>query len=170
MNNLSVTTVVQCESPQTLDASVLLDELSAMIALYGADGGQSRFRVDDVSTPRSLFAVARTPHGQPIGCGALRRFSFETAEFKRIYRRPEWPGAGAAILLFLETAAMSMGYRRVLLQTRKSNRRALAFYLRHAYMPTDPYGEYAAIDDALCLTKVLPFASEHHINREVSQR
>lgn len=159
MNNLSVTTVVQCESPITLDASVLLDEFSAMNALYGADGGQSRFCVDDVSTPRSAFAVARTVRGYPIGCGALRRFSFETAEFKRIYRRPEWSGAGAAILLFLETTAVSMGYRRVLLQTRKSNRRALAFYLRHGFMPTDPYGEYSAIEDALCLTKALPFAS-----------
>lgn len=155
MKHFSVSTVVGCESPVSLDARVLLDELSATIALYSADSGQTRFCAEDVATPRSAFAVARTRLGEPVGCGALRRFSYGTAEFKRLYRRPEWPGAGTSILLFLETTAVALGYRHVVLQTRNTNRRAVAFYFRHGYTPTDPYGEYVAMADALCLAKAL---------------
>jgi GNAT superfamily N-acetyltransferase len=148
--------VVRMESPCTFDASLLLDEVSAMVALYCGDGAQSSFRVTDVTSPRSAFAVARTAEGHAIGCGAVRRFSFEAAEFKRIYRRPEWPGAGAMILQFLERVAMTMGYRRAVLQTRAANRRAVAFYLRHGYEVIEPFGEYTALPDACCFSKALP--------------
>ena len=155
MDESSVIAMVRREDPGTPDAAVLLDELSAMIALYCGDGAQRRFQPEDVRLARSAFVVARTMDGLAIGCGALRRFSFEVAEFKRIYRRPESAGAGAAVLRHLERLAVAMGYRRVILQTREANRRAIAFYLRHGYEPIAPYGEYTAMRDARCFGKVL---------------
>ncbi|NLP60273.1 GNAT family N-acetyltransferase [Paraburkholderia sacchari] len=107
---------------------------------------------------RSAFAVARTIDGQAIGCGALRHYSFEIAEFKRIYRRPQWPGAGAVILHFLEDVAALMGYRRVILETRAANRRAVAFYQRHGFQTIEPFGEYIGADDAHCFGKALASA------------
>ena len=156
MDESSVVAVVRREDPGTPDAVVLLDEMSAMVALYCGDGGQRHFHPEDVRLARSAFVVARTMDGLAIGCGALRRFSFEVAEFKCIYRRPEWAGAGAAVLRHLERLAVAMGYRRVILQTREGNRRAIAFYLRHGYEPIPPYGEYTAVADARCFRKVLP--------------
>jgi len=133
MRESSVIVVVRREDPCTLDARALLDELSALTALYGAPAASPRFHGKDVQTARSAFVVARTTDGDAIGCGALSRYSFEVAEFSRIYRRPEWPGAGSGILRFLESQAAGMGYRRIVLQTRQENRRAIAFYLRHGY-------------------------------------
>lgn len=155
MGESSVIAVVRLEDPCTVDARILLDELSAMLALRCADSAQHRFRVEDVKRARSAFVVARTMDGGPIGCGALRRFSYEVAEFKRIYRRPEWPGVGSAILSFLENVAARMNYRRAVVQTRAQNSQAIAFYLRHGYAPIEPYGEYMGMPEARCFAKDL---------------
>jgi ribosomal protein S18 acetylase RimI-like enzyme len=155
MSDLSLVAVVREENPCTLDARAMLDELSAMLALYSADGAQSRFSIEDVQRSRSAFAVARTIDGHAIGCGDLRRYSFEIEEFKRIYRRPQCPGTGAAILQFLEDVAVSMGYRRVILETRAANRRAVAFYQRHGYETIEPFGEYIGAAGVRCLGKTL---------------
>ncbi|MEX3924957.1 MULTISPECIES: GNAT family N-acetyltransferase [Paraburkholderia] len=156
MKESAVVVTVRREDPATRDAGLLLDELSAMVALYCGDGAQSRFNEQDAMTPRGAFVIARTTDGQAIGCGALRRFSFEVAEFKRIYRRAEFHGAGAAILRYLEELAAAMDFRRVILQTREANRRAIAFYRRHGYQHIDPYGEYTTMSDARCFGKALP--------------
>lgn len=155
MGESSVVAVVRLEDPCTVDARILLDELSAMLALRCADSAQQRFRAEDVQCARSAFVVARTMDGNPIGCGALRRFSFEVAEFKRIYRRPEWPGVGAVILQFLENVAARMNYCRAVLQSHEQNRQAIDFYLRHGYEPVDPYGEYLGMPEARCFAKTL---------------
>jgi len=141
MRESSVIVVVRREDPCTLDARMLLDELSALAALYGASTASSRFHDGDVQTARSAFVVARTTDGEAIGCGALSRYSFEVAEFTRIYRRPEWPGAGSGILRFLESQAAGMGYRRIVLETHEENRRALAFCLRHGYELVERTGD-----------------------------
>lgn len=73
MSDLSLVAVVREENPCTLDARAMLDELSATLALYSADGAQWRFCVEDVQRSRSAFAVARAVDGYAIGCGALRR-------------------------------------------------------------------------------------------------
>ena len=155
MNDMSVVVVMREENPRTFDARAMLDELSATLALYTGDGAQSRFRIEDVQSSRSVFVVARTIDGHAIGCGALRRHSFGIAELKRIYRRPEWPGAGSAILRFLEGVAVSMGYRRVILETRQANSRAAAFYQRHGYETVEPFGEYISMEGVRCFGKAL---------------
>jgi N-acetylglutamate synthase-like GNAT family acetyltransferase len=156
MSESSAIAVVRREDPATLDADMLLDEVSALAALYSGDGVQESFHVEDVTTMRSAFVVARTMEGEAIGCGALRRFSFEVAEFKGIYRRPEWPGVGSAILQYLEQLATLMGYRRVVVQTCAPNRRAVSFYLRHGYEPAELPGGHTAIGEVRCFSKSLP--------------
>lgn len=137
MNESSVVAVVRREEPCTLEARALIDEMSAMLALYGAHAAQSSLYRDTLTMPRSAFVMARTVDGEAIGCGALRRFSFEVAELQNIYRRPEWSGAGGAIVQHLERLAVSMGYRRVIVRTQAANRRAIEFGLRHGYERVD---------------------------------
>ncbi|MEX3951389.1 GNAT family N-acetyltransferase [Paraburkholderia sp. EG287B] len=160
MKESSVLAIVRREDPRSLDASLLLDEVSAMVALYSGDGAQTRFRVEEATSPRGAFVVARTAKGEAMGCGAVRRFSFEVAELKRIYRRPEWPGAGSAILHYLERIAVTLGFRCVVLQTRAANRRSIAFYGRHGYRSIEPYGEYVRMGDARCFSKALPLVTQ----------
>ncbi|TAM07009.1 MAG: GNAT family N-acetyltransferase [Paraburkholderia sp.] len=158
MNELCVVATVRREDPRTPDATVLLEEFGAMIALYRADDRKARFAVEDLCTVRSAFVVARTIDGRAIGCGALRRYSFEVAEFVLIYRRPEWHGTGSVILRFLEDLAAAMDYRKALVQVHEANRHAIALCLRHGYEPRSPVGECVGLGDTLCFAKALPVA------------
>src|SRR5690242_8000889 len=112
MMDSAMTFVVRREDPRTQDAQVLLDELTATLALYTGDGGQARFSLEDICSVRGAFVIARTTHGEPLGCGAFKRHDYGVAELKRIYTRPNNLGVGCAILQLLETEAITAGYRK----------------------------------------------------------
>lgn len=149
---LTITT----EDPDTPDAIALLDELSAALAAITGDSGSSSFDAADVRAARACFAVARDAAGQAAGCGALRPLAGDVAEVKRMYARPGHPGAGSALLAFLEGAAAKLGYRDLWLETRAVNQRAVRFYLARGYRPIPNYGKYAGNAEAVCLAKRLP--------------
>ncbi|WP_244818432.1 GNAT family N-acetyltransferase [Caballeronia sp. Lep1P3] len=152
--------LVRREDPWSLDARALLDELSAMLAIFSGDGGQSRFCLEDVCSARGGFLVARTAQGFALGCGAFRRFDYGVAEIKRLYSRPDTCGVGKAILTQLEADAAAVGYHTLLLETRVFNRRAIAFYQRNGFRPTGRYGIYANQPDASCFAKTIAVRTE----------
>ncbi|WP_244851226.1 GNAT family N-acetyltransferase [Caballeronia sp. SL2Y3] len=147
--------LVRREDPWSLEAQALLDELSAMLAVFSGDGGQSRFSPEDACSARGAFVVARTTQGLALGCGAFRRFDYGVAELKRLYSRPNTCGVGKAILTQLEADAAAVGYHTLLLETRSFNRRAIAFYERNGFTPTARYGIYVHQPDARCFAKTI---------------
>jgi GNAT superfamily N-acetyltransferase len=134
---------------------MLLDELSATLALSTGDGGQSRFDIEDACSARGGFVIARTTSGAAIGCGACRRHDYGVEELKRIYSRPEYKGVGTAIVRRLEQEAINAGYGALIVGTRASNRRAIAMYERNGYKPTGPFGFHVDVQDARCFIKLL---------------
>ncbi|MDR5733469.1 GNAT family N-acetyltransferase [Caballeronia sp. LZ025] len=159
--------LVQREDPWSKDAQALLDELSAMLAVYSGDSGQSRFCLQDVCSARGAFLVARNEQGFSLGCGAFRRFDYGVAEVKRLYSRPNTCGVGSALLAQLEAEAAAVGYHKLLLETRAFNRRAIAFYQRNGFRATNPYGIYVHQPDARCFEKVISPGSEAPSNGRV---
>ena len=137
-------------------ARILLDELSSALATITGDSGTSHFCFDDVRHARALFVLACSPDGQALGCGALRPLArTAAAELKRLYARPGTRGVGAALLAYLERAAAALDYRELWLETRRVNRRAVDFYLRHGYREIPAFGPYVGRPDAICLGKPL---------------
>ena len=144
---------VALEDPAGADARILVAELSAALeALTGATG-QASFDPDDVRVDRAGFALARDAQGRALGCAALRPLAPDCAELKRMYARPGTQGVGAALLQFLEQQAAGWGYAALRLSTRRVNRRAVAFYLRHGYRPVAGYGRYVDSDVSQCFEK-----------------
>ncbi|MBB2487226.1 GNAT family N-acetyltransferase [Mitsuaria sp. WAJ17] len=131
-----------------------MGELNALLAALCGDSGAARFDPAQMHAPGSAFLVARDVLGQAQACGALRLLPDGppgTAEIKRMYARTRGRGIGAALLAALLDEARRQGYRRVWLETRRSNARALAFYRRQGFAEIPGYGHYAGREDAVCL-------------------
>ncbi|MGN1021678.1 MAG: GNAT family N-acetyltransferase [Aristaeellaceae bacterium] len=147
--------LIMAETPvDAPEARLLMGELSReLVRITGADG-RTRFHPADAQEEGGVFLVAYLD-GEPWGCGALRRLSADTGEIKRVYARPNRAGVGSGILAALEERAAALGYRRLLLETRRQNTRAMAFYLRHGYAICKAYGPYVGREDACCFEKRL---------------
>ncbi|AUN30788.1 GNAT family N-acetyltransferase [Niveispirillum cyanobacteriorum] len=146
--------MIEHSHPDSPDAVPLIDALSAdLAARFGSDGRGGLAGWDAVAD-RSLFALARLD-GVAVGCGAVRPFDGEVAEIKRMYAVPGSAGVGAAVLSFLEEGARRLGYRRLLLETRWANDRAVSFYRRHGYRLVPNYGTYQGRAESACFGKIL---------------
>lgn len=139
--------------PFSVESQRLIDALSTSLATITGDSGKTHFKMDDVTGPRAVWAVARDDAGNATGCGAIRPLNHEVAELKRMYSG--CAGTGTAVLNFLEASAVALGYRHIWLETRKVNQRAVDFYLRKGYVVIDNYGPYVGRGEAVCFAKVL---------------
>jgi putative acetyltransferase len=92
------------------------------------------------SAPRGYLALALI-EGEPAGCGALKPFDGERCEFKRLYVRPAFRGAGVgqALLDRLIVEARGAGYTEVLGDTMPVMQQALRMYDRMGFERTGPY-------------------------------
>ena len=90
-----------------------------------------------------------------IGCGAMKIFSSDSMEIKRMYTVPETRGKGIAskVLEQLETWANELGYKKCILETGKKQPEAVAMYKKNGYSLIPNYGQYAGIENSLCFEK-----------------
>ena len=108
----------------------------------------------DTRDPRGVFLIGYLD-GKPIACGALREFSVDTAEIKRVYSRKNSVGAAYQIVQALETQARQNGFATIVLETRTINAKAVSFYLSNGYDYCPHYGKYVGRTDAVCFAKRL---------------
>lgn len=134
------------------DAQRLLDELSAKLITITGHSAASGFAAEDVLQPRSTFFVAYV-HGQAVGCAGLRPMNENTAEIKRVFAYPNKIGIGSQLMAAIEQQAAVFGYDEVWLETRRTNPRAVNFYLKLGYTVGDQYGKYVGRVNALCFYK-----------------
>ncbi len=147
--------VIDDADPDCADARVLVGELTQALAAISGDGGTASFEPADVRTARACFVLARDARGVLLGCAALRPLDADTGEVKRMYARPGTRGVGAALLAHLERRAQALTYTALVLETRRINTRAVAFYARHGYQRIANYGKYVGRANAICLGKTL---------------
>ncbi|MDF2911686.1 MAG: acetyltransferase [Sporolactobacillus laevolacticus] len=136
------------------DALELMNELSKVLEKITGSSGRGSFNIEDVRSPRSLFAVAYLQE-EAVGCGAIRPIDETTAEVKRMYARLSGKGIGSALLDYLEIEAQKMGYTKLILETRVINRKAVLFYESKSYKRIQNYGKYANRPESVCFEKKL---------------
>ncbi|HNW87558.1 MAG TPA: GNAT family N-acetyltransferase [Candidatus Limiplasma sp.] len=138
--------------PAHPDAALLLNELSGELARITGCDGRASFRTEDVRGADAVFLVGYRG-ASPVACGGFRALTPDVAEVKRVYTREH--GTGQALLQALEKMAACKGYARLVCETRRVNRRAVAFYLRAGWRETTPYGSYVGRPEAICFEKLL---------------
>jgi GNAT superfamily N-acetyltransferase len=96
-------------------------------------------------------------NNKPVGCGAIREYSPEKMEVKRMYTLPEHRGKGIAtkILTELETWASELSYPKCVLETGKRQPEAIGLYKKNGYKIIPNYGKYAQMDNSVCFEKEL---------------
>ena len=105
---------------------------------------------------RAIFLLARL-RGQPVGCGALRRFDDHTAEIKRMYVTPAARRQGIArrILIELERHAREFSYRAVRLETGIQQPEAQRLYESLGYQRIAAFGHYVGNPTSVCYEKII---------------
>lgn len=109
-----------------------------------------------LADPSITFFTARND-GRLLGIGALKALGGGEGEIKSMRTAPEamGKGVGSAILSAIETEARARGYRRLLLETGRSEDFAAANHLydRAGFTECGPFGGYPASDFTrfLCL-------------------
>ncbi|WP_349844356.1 GNAT family N-acetyltransferase [Pantoea dispersa] len=146
---------IEHADPRSAESQWLIEKLSAELAAITGDGGNSRASVDTLQGEGALWVIARDAQGSAVGCGALRPLAPGIAELKSMFSDRSLPGIGRALLAFLETAAKTLGYRELWLETRHVNQRAVDFYLKQGYRQIENYGPYRGREEAICLGKTL---------------
>ena len=143
------------EDINSADAEKLIEELSIELKNITGRDGRNSFNNDDMLNDRAIFVVARDLNGNALGCGALRYFSDEEAEIKRVYAREKSKGIGSKIINFLETKARELGYKKIILETGIVNKKAVNFYKKHSYQVITSYGKYVNMPDSVCFAKII---------------
>lgn len=95
--------------------------------------------------------------GKPAGCGAIKSFSDSETEVKRMYVLPEFRGKGIAksVLSELEKWAAELGYKACVLETGKRQTEAVNLYPKCGYQIIPNYGQYAQMENSVCMKKEL---------------
>ncbi|ELY6345368.1 GNAT family N-acetyltransferase [Cronobacter muytjensii] len=157
--------LIEPSDPTHPDAIPLLAALSETLAALTGSSGRQSFDNEDVRVEGATFLLARNADGAAIGCVACRPLRPGVAEIKRLFALPNNPGAGSQLLSAAERFAREFGYQQAWLETRRTNPRAVEFYLRRGYQIIDNYGRYAGQEDAVCFARPLQEEAPPHAER-----
>lgn len=121
------------------------------------DGNEHAFYSQFNKITAIRHVVVAYENNKPVGCGAIKEYTSDAMEVKRMYVLPELRKHGIAsqILTALETWARELGYPTCVLETGKRQPEAIALYQRNGYAMIPNYGQYVGIDNSVCFGKKL---------------
>lgn len=93
----------------------------------------------------------------PLGCGAIKEYSADTMEIKRMYVSPESRGKRIAtkILSELENWTSELSFTKCVLETGKRQPDAIGLYKLNGYNLIPNWGQYTGVENSLCFEKEL---------------
>lgn len=99
------------------------------------------------------FVVVAYENEKAVGCGALRRYSEEEAEIKRVFVREEYRGKkiGGLLLESLTAQAKKAGFQRLILETGAFLDASVRLYQRYGFERIENYGAYKDMTESLCM-------------------
>jgi GNAT superfamily N-acetyltransferase len=102
-------------------------------------------------------AVVAYHDGQAVGCGAIKPFSDEAMEVKRMFTLPAYRGKGVASLVVaeLEQWSRELSFVKTVLETGKKQPEAIALYTKLGYKGIPNYGQYVGVENSVCMGKEL---------------
>jgi putative acetyltransferase len=142
-------------SSQDQDFQTLVSLLDKDLSVR--DGEEHSFYTQFNKIDKIKEAIVAYKNTEPIGCGAIKKFDEESAEVKRMFVKPEYRGQGVAskILSALEAWAKELRYQHCILETGQKQPEAIALYTKSGYRIIPNYGQYAGVENSVCMKKPL---------------
>jgi len=143
-------------SSENLDFHSLVVSLDADLKIR--DGEDHLFYSQYNKIDRIKFVViAYDKDKTPIGCGAIKEYSADTMEIKRMFVLPDRRGLGiaSAILKELEKWTIELDFEKCLLETGIKQPEAIGLYLKNGYKITPNFGQYENVESSICFLKNL---------------
>ncbi len=121
------------------------------------DGEEHAFYAQFNKVDKIKEVVLLFDHGVALACGAIRQFSADAVEVKRMFVLPEQRGKGLAgqVLAELESWSRELGFERCILETGKKQPEAIRLYEKSGYRIIPNYGQYAGVENSVCMEKIL---------------
>lgn len=131
----------------------LVKYLDADLALR--DGIEHSFYAQYNKINKIKYTVVAYENDKPVACGAIKEYSPNTIEVKRMYTMPECRGKGIAtkVLTELEKWASELSYEKCILETGKKQPEAIRLYKKNGYKIIPNYGQYVGVENSLCFGK-----------------
>jgi GNAT superfamily N-acetyltransferase len=119
------------------------------------DGNDHSFYHQFNKIDKIKHAVVAYEDNKPVGCGAIKEFTPQVMEIKRMYTLPVGRGKGVAtkILSELEKWASELSYQKCILETGKRQPEAIELYKKNGYKSISNYGQYKGIENSICFEK-----------------
>ena len=137
------------------DFQKLVLELDADLEIR--DGEDHSFYAQFNKIDKIKYVIVAYENEIAVGCGAIKEYSPDTMEVKRMYvvlkRRGQ--GIASSILELLEQWTIELNYRKCLLETGKKQPEAIKLYLKNGYTVIPNFGQYENVDNSVCFEKVL---------------
>lgn len=127
------------------------------LELAEIDGEEHNFYAQYNKVDKIKHVVLVYDGNKPIACGAIKEFSPQIMEVKRMFTQSQYRGKGLASMLLaeLEKWAKEMHYEKCVLETGKRQQDAVALYQKNGYLITPNYGQYIGVDNSICFAKTL---------------
>lgn len=137
------------------DFQHLVKLLDADLAIR--DGADHAFYAQFNKIDMIRHALVVYQNEEAVGCGAFKKFDDERVEIKRMYVLPQHrsKGIAAAVLQQLELWAKEEGYSATVLETGLKQPEAIRLYEKSGYTRIPNYGQYAGVENSICMEKGL---------------
>jgi putative acetyltransferase len=149
--------MIQCirTNSENADFQKLVRELDTELGVR--DGADHSFYDQFNKINNIKYAIVAYDQETPVGCGAIKEYSPDTMEVKRMYVPLERRGEGIAtiVLKMLEQWTADLKYKKCLLETGKRQPEAIELYKKNGYRIVPNFGQYKNIDNSVCFEKIL---------------
>ena len=127
------------------------------LELQERDGEEHVFYAALNKTNTLNYVVVAYDQDEPIGCGALRNYSNNTMEVKRMFVPLHQRGQGIAstVLSALENWCKELDIKKCVLETGKNQPEAIALYKKNNYNIIPNFGKYEGVENSVCFEKEL---------------
>ena len=121
------------------------------------DGEDHAFYAQFNKTDTIKYAIVAYENEIPVGCGAIREYSGDTMEVRRMYvvTGKRGHGIASAILKQLELWTLELNFRKCILETGINQPEAIAMYTKNGFEIIPNFGQYEKMEHSVCFQRVL---------------